>query len=105
MVLVALEVALLSGVLYVSIAFAAQLADTVADNFTRSPVSVYIDYPSILLQNILDRYSEPSQTGILHTLHGKENSSSLRHDGEKTMVSTQHAVVRFRDMGLRWSVG
>jgi hypothetical protein len=90
MVLVALEVALLSGVLYVRITFAARLSDNPADKSTRSPVSAYTESSSILLRNIPDRYSEPSQTGILHTLLGKESFSMLRRNGGKNTVNIQH---------------
>jgi hypothetical protein len=56
------------------------------------------------LQNIPDRYSEPSQTGILHTLPGKENFSMPRRNGEKIMVSTKYTAVRFEDTGLTQSL-
>jgi hypothetical protein len=97
MVLVALEVALLSGVLYVRITFAAQLSDNLADKFTRSPVFAYTESSSILLRNILDRYSEPSQTGTLRTLPGRENFSMPRRNGGRNMVGTQHPAIRFED--------
>jgi hypothetical protein len=103
MVLVALEVALLSGVLYVRIAFAARLSDNPADKFTRSPVSAYTEFSSIPLRNIPDRYSEPSQTGILHTLLGKDSFSMLRQNGGRNMVSTKYTAVRFEDTGLTYS--
>jgi hypothetical protein len=103
MVLVALEVALLSGVLYVRIAFAARLSDNPADKFTRSPVSAYTEFSSIPLRNIPDRYSEPSQTGILHTLLGKDSFSMLRQNGGRNMVSTKYTAVRFEDTGLTHS--
>jgi hypothetical protein len=93
MVLVALEVALLSGVLYVRITFAAQLSDNPADKSTRSPVSAYTESSSILLRNILDQYLEPSQTGTLRTLPGKESFSMPRRNGGKIMVSTKYTAV------------
>jgi hypothetical protein len=100
MVLVALEVALLSGVLYVRITFAARLSDNPADKSTRSSVSASTESSSILLRNTLDRYSEPSQTGTLRTLPGKENFSMLKQNGGKIMVSTKYTAVRFEDTGL-----